>query len=386
MQPFPRSVDELSPEWLNDALTKAGVIERPAIDGFDLELIGVGEGFLGQLARVTPHAAGEAPGLPESLIAKFASSDERTREFARAQNYYAREIGFYRDIGGDAQIPIPRCYFGELDPESNHFALLLEDLRPAETTDQVEGTDEQRSRLVIEAFAALHARWWNSERLAGYAWSRPVTDERPLEEGLEMMRASMLRAETEGSFDRYPEMKALLHYLPPLFRVKPPPPFPYTLVHGDLRSDNVVFPSAAGGSFSVLDWQCCGMDQPTRDLSRWLVQSISIEQRRGTERDLLRHYHQLLVQHGVRGYSFRKLQSEYQLSIVVMYLMFAMGLEEIDTSADRSEALFHAMYSRLDAALVDWKIRRLLKTLPLLVPVLKATTWLQQRFSRKPTR
>ena len=385
MPPFPRHADELSPEWLNDVLAKAGLQGAPLVSGFETEVIGVGEGFLGQLARLTLHTPAEAPRLPRTLIAKFASADESTREFARAQSYYAREIGFYRDIGSDAGIPVPRCYFGELDAESNRFVLLLEDLQPAEPRDQVQGASEEESREVIDAFADLHARWWNSERLAACEWSKPVTDERPLEEGLELMRAAIERIEREGRFDRYPEMKALVHYLPPLFRVKPPPPFPYTLVHGDLRADNVFFPAAGGGRFTVIDWQCCGMDQPTRDLSRWLVQSISVEQRRRTERDLLRRYHARLLERGVEGYSFRKLQTEYQLSIVVMYLMFTMGLDDIDTSAERSDALFHAMYERLDAALVDWKVRRLLKALPLLVPVMKATTWLQMRFSKKAT-
>jgi hypothetical protein len=41
------------------------------------------------------------------------------------------------------------------------------------------------------------------------------------------------------------------------------------------------------------------------------------------------------------------------------------------------------MYSRLDAALVDWKVGRLLKVLPAMVPFLKAGSWLQEKFSRK---
>lgn len=374
---FPTTPDGLTPAWLNATLTSAGLLSAPSIVDFELERIGVGAGFLAQLTRVVPRTDRDEPALPSSLIAKFASPDGPTRDFARMQNYYGREVGFYRDIGDDAGIPVPRCYHAELDPESYRFVLLVEDLAPAEPSDQVAGSDEAESRQVVEAFARLHARWWNSERLAALDWARPVIDEQPLGEGLALIRSSIAKAESDGHFDRYPEMKALLRYLPALFRVEPPRPFPYTLAHGDLRSDNVFFPTAAGGRFAMIDWQGCGIDLGVRDLARWLVQSISVEQRRATEQELIALYHAQLVEHGVTGYSLRRLKTDYQLSIVVMYLMFAMGADDIDKSAERSEALFDVMYTRLDAALVDWKIARLLKVLPLMVPFLKLGAWLR---------
>ena len=298
---FPRSAQELTAKWLNDTLSKAAVLEGGPVDSIDVEIIGVGEGFLGQLARVSLHGANGTKVGPTSLIAKFASPDESTREFAKTQNVYARELSFYRDIGDEAGIPVPGFYFGVLDPESYKFVLLLEDLQPAEASDQVRGTGVPESRQVIEAFAKLHAQWWNSELLASYAWARPLVGEQPLSDGLAMMHQSIERAENEGTFDRYPEMKKHLRRLPALFRVEPPPPFPYTLAHGDLRSDNVFFPTAAGGRFAIIDWQMCGMDQAARDLARWLVQSITIEQRRESEQELLAHYHALLVANGVKG-------------------------------------------------------------------------------------
>jgi thiamine kinase-like enzyme len=378
---FPLTADALTSEWLRGVLGEAGLAWADAIAEIDFEVIGVGEGFMAQLARVSLR--GEAPGLPPSLVAKFASPDEATREFARAQNLYVREIGFYRDIGDDAGIPVATCYYADFEPESNTFVMLLEDLAPAEPADQVKGASVEESRQIVESFAKLHARWWNSEELAGYDWSRPVLEEQSLDDGLVMIKAAIEKAQREGHFDRYPEMKAQLHRLPALFRVQPPSPYPYTLVHGDLRSDNVFYPTAAGGRFAMIDWQLCGIDLAARDLARWLVQSITIEQRRETETELLERYHQLLVENGVTDYPFSKLKSEYQLSIVVMYLMFAGGMDQFDTSAERSEALFHEMYARLDAAMVDWKVGRLLKVLPLMVPFFKLNAWVRTTFSRK---
>jgi aminoglycoside/choline kinase family phosphotransferase len=380
---FPRSADELTPGWLRSVLADTDFPAASSITDIEVEIIGVGEGFLAQLARVSLQSNSSLSEQPSSLIAKFASPDESTREFARIQNVYTREIGFYRDIGDEAGVPVPRCYYSDLDLESTTFVLLLEDLAPAEPADQVAGASREQSLQVVEGFAQLHARWWNSEQLRGYTWSRPFIEEQPLADGLVLIRAAIEKAQSDGRFDRYPEMKAHLKRLPALFRLEPPSPFPYTLAHGDLRADNIFYPTAGGGRFAVIDWQLCGIDLGARDLARWLVQSISVEQRRETEQELLAHYHAQLVEHGVRGYPLSKLKNDYQLSIVVMYLMFAGGVDQFDTSAERSDALFHSMYERLDAAMVDWKVGRLLKVLPLLVPFFKLSAWFRINLARK---
>jgi hypothetical protein len=121
------------------------------------------------------------------------------------------------------------------------------------------------------------------------------------------------------------------------------------------------------------------------DISRWLVQSISIEQRRETEQDLLKLYHRKLVENGVTGYSYKAMMQEYKLNLVVILFMFSMGLEDIDQTPERAQALFHQMYLRLDAALVDWEVVKILKVLPYLVPFLKMSVWFKRRFTRTTT-
>ena len=62
---------------------------------------------------------------------------------------------------------------------------------------------------------------------------------------------------------------------------------------------------------------------------------------------------------------------------------FHLRMDDIDQSPERAEALFHAMYSRLDAALIDWKVVNLLKVLPYLIPFLKLGVWFRSTFTRK---
>ena len=85
-------------------------------------------------------------------------------------------------------------------------------------------------------------------------------------------------------------MKRLIHLLPPLFRMQPAPPYPFSLTHGDLRSDNIMQPTSAGGEFCVLDWQLAGKGDPVNDIARWMAQSISVEDRRETEQGAPQSY------------------------------------------------------------------------------------------------
>ena len=131
----------------------------------------------------------------------------------------------------------------------------------------------------------------------------------------------------------------------------------------------------------MLDWQLAGKADPANDIARWLTQSISIEDRRETEQELLKLYHDTLVANGVKGYSFKKFMNAYQTNLVVLFVMFSMTIDAVDRESDRSKALFHQFYSRLDAALADWEVEKLLKVIPIMAPFIKFSTWLKAKLA-----
>ncbi len=378
---IPKSADDLTEDWLQKTLSPH--IDGATITGFSPQVIGVGEGFMGQLARISLTYAEDDTAVPHSLIAKFAAARSDTREMARDQNLYRREIGFYRDIGQDVGIRVPVCYYSDFDEETQYFVMLLEDMAPGEPSDQVVGTSKETSRQVIENFARLHAKWWNSDQLDHYDWTKWIINELSMDEALVRLRESIKQVEETGRFDAYPEMKRLMYLLPPLFRMQPAPPYPFSLTHGDLRSDNIIQPSESGGEFCVLDWQLAGKGDPVNDIARWMAQSISIDDRKETEQALLKLYHDTLIAHGVTGYSYKKFINGYKMNLVVILVMFSMDMDSVDQSSDRAQALFHRFYSRLDSALVDWEIEKILKVLPLLMPFIKLSTWFKMLFKPK---
>ena len=376
---FPTSPAALTADWLTSALTPAFPGIR--VDGFEKTTIGVGSGFMGDLERVSLKTHSIA-GHPKTVVVKFSSHFEATRILAGRMNYYGRELGFYEDCAETAGVRTPIIYCQRFDPLNQHFVMVMEDLAPAVPTDQVIGNTLEQSEQVMLAFADLHGRWWNSPDLKHMAWTAPITHVTPIKESLAQLEDSISNAERTGRFDAYPNMKRLQPRLPPLFAMEPPQPEPYTLVHGDLRSDNIFFsPESPTGEPTIIDWQTAGIGQPMTDIARWLTQSIDVDLRRQHETHLLKLYHDRLLANGVENYSYKKMLQEYEINLVVTLLMFSMSMDEIEQTSERAAPLFHAMYSRLDAALVDWDVEKTLKILPFMIPFMKLGNWIKTRFN-----
>ena len=366
---IPFSLSQLTQEWLQEAL--GDQLNGSIIKEFSTQTIGVGEGFMGQLARIKLKFVGDAEVKPDSFVIKFAAARQDTRDMAADRNLYKREIGFYRDIGEKSGVSIAKCHFAHYDDQSKQFVLLIEDLAPGEPSDQIHGTDRETSEKVIIEFAKLHAKWWNSKELESLDWAKWQITEMPKEKSIEMFKIGHEEAKRTRKFEAYPEMNRLMDLLPPLLKFDPAPPFPFSLTHGDLRSDNVIRPTKDGGRFAIIDWQISGIGDPISDLAYWMILSLSIEERRSTEKNLLNLYHKTLLECGVKGYSRKKFINAYRTNIAVIQLMFSMPIDQIDQSSDRANELFHQFYSRIDAALVDWEMEKLLRSLPYIYPFIK---------------
>ncbi len=376
---FPTSPAALTADWLTKALKPS--FPNIAVEHFENTTIGVGSGFMGDLERVSLTSASNA-NHPKTVVVKFSSHFEATRILAGRMNYYGRELGFYEDCAKTAGVKTPTIYCQHFDAQNQHFVMVMEDLAPAVPTDQVVGNTLEQSEQVMLAFADLHGKWWNSLDLKQMAWTAPITHVTPIKESLIQLEASIQDAERTGRFDAYPNMKRLQPRLPPLFAMEPPQPEPYTLVHGDLRSDNIFFsPDSPSDEPTIIDWQTAGIGQPMTDIARWLTQSIDIDLRRQHETDLLKLYHERLIANGVENYSYQKMLQEYEINLVVTLLMFSMSMDEIEQTSDRAAPLFHAMYSRLDAALIDWNVEKTLKILPYMIPFMKLGNWLKTTFN-----
>jgi len=70
---------------------------------------------------------------------------------------------------------VPKCYFAEIDADGAKFALLLEDLNPAEMLDE-KFVDLDKAKVSMQQLALLHAATWNDVSLTNHDWMKDYSN------------------------------------------------------------------------------------------------------------------------------------------------------------------------------------------------------------------
>ena len=146
---------------------------------------------------------------------------------------------------------------------------------------------------------------------------------------------------------------ALARDMPGVMRRLQQSPAANTLVHGDMRLDNMFF----GGPempFALVDWQLTWRTNPGVDLAWFLNQSLPVELRRAHEEELLDLYLTELAANGVRDYAREQLWEDYKLSTLWrFYAPVVVGAGDFDMANERGLALAEALLRRNAAAIDD---------------------------------
>lgn len=355
MSGFPRSEQEITPEWLTSVLRNAGVLlGESVVSSVDVQPVGGGFGQTSETMRLwlstePPAAAGNAETM--SLIAKFVTRDERRRGAARRAHLYRTEVNFYRTIAPQIGTRVPRCYLAEIDGETECFMLLLEDFRDHRPGDEVVGLGLSDARLAITELARLHAPFWNNPRnyeLAGKPAQLPAS---ALAEGWDIMVDTFgddIPAPIQASRHEYLASAPALHDWVSHGETT-------TIVHGDFRLDNLMF----GGSSAphsdrliVLDWQGVSIRKGINDFAYLISHSMPVEQRREFELPLLRQYVDELAANGVH-YDEEQALLDYRIAMVylIQFVIWITGVHI--NSNERAIKRKRALLSRAFTAIID---------------------------------
>ena len=285
---FPSKPAFVTPEWLTAKLNASGI--RGTIHDMGWQVIGAGQ--VGENARF--HIAGEGD-LPPTLVGKFPSTNALSRQLGVALNNYGREVYFYSQLSETVDIQVPRCFAAEFDPESHDFVLILEDLAPGVQIDQISECTMDQAALALQELAKLHGPRWGEAGLANIpllAQMRMDTESAsPYQTFLDAFRK---RYGNHLSHDEMRVAEGFGEYQAAYAN----PDAPRTIIHIDYRLDNMIF----GGPhpLTVFDWQSVNHGHALQDVSYFLGTSISTEQRRQHERELLGLYLDVLAGYGVR--------------------------------------------------------------------------------------
>ncbi|MEH6452301.1 MAG: hypothetical protein V7782_04585 [Psychromonas sp.] len=129
---IPSTPQALTSEWLTYALRETGIINQAKVKSFEITALGDEQGITGQLVRLALSYDINEENTPQSIIAKFPSTDPEELEIMFTLTYhYEREVRFYEKIAARINLRTPQCYYSALNVDAREYVLLLEDLTPA---------------------------------------------------------------------------------------------------------------------------------------------------------------------------------------------------------------------------------------------------------------
>lgn len=343
--------DDLSSRWITGALRHAGL----DVDVSEVACSPIGTGQMADSFRLELSHSAILPSqsAPNSVVVKMQAADELSRQ-AGARGAYESEVRFYTELAPTLSIRTPECYYAVGPDAQGRFALVLEDLAPAEQGDQLLGCEVDQARSAVVNLAGLHAPRWCDPALLELTWLRRMAE--PIAADLiQAVVADHTTRFIEHYDARVPEADAsvLRAFAAQSGRWLRERSERFAPIHGDYRLDNLLFATPAGGSpVATVDWQTVEAGLPGRDLAYFLGNSLRPEDRRKHEQELVRVYHDALLTHGVADYSLDDCFDDYrygQFQGPLITVLAAVGL----THTERGDDMFMAMSSRACEAIRD---------------------------------
>ncbi len=332
--PLIRTPDELTDSWLADAL------QRPGLTILSTERIGTGQ--MSQSHRIT---FAEDDGAPESVVLKLASDDDTSRGTGVGMGAYFREIAFYTNLAERIGSPVPGCHIALYDEAEGWFTLLLEDIAGASTGDQIAGCTVDQARTALAALAQVHGPVLNDIQVGSSAY---LNLPNPLNQAL-------LQMLLPGFLERYGDRIAPEHavvaeqFVPSADALEAERRPPLGLVHGDFRLDNLLF---SAGDCKVVDWQTLSWGPCMTDVAYFIGGALSDEDRRAHEEELVRGYHQALLDQGVTALSWDAAWEGYRRACFAGITM-VVAASMVTVQTERGDDMFMAWFARNAQQVLD---------------------------------
>jgi hypothetical protein len=337
MPSIPASIDDVTNEWMSEIL-------GTEVTGFEVTFLE--GGVLSDAFKVHDIGYGAPAGdLPDSVVMKLTNAVPERRAVAAQNGAYVREVRFFKELADEVPLKTPEIY-ALLDDGSDtfeYFCIVMEDLTThSEVFDQViDPPDEEWTRKINLEVAGLHAAYWESDALELDWLKQP--DHRFRHAMHDTALGCPEAIDTfvglwERAFGKSPYQDAWASVKPLTEMITGPrckqileavnhhySNRPWTLVHNDLRADNIFRTrgsDAATGELTYIDWQLMSAGPVGPEFTQSWQHSLPPEVRR-KDLDFLKQYHERLVQlqPAAAAYTYDMLVEDYRLAYIMWWMV-----------------------------------------------------------------
>lgn len=288
---------------------------------------------------------------PNTMACKTASSKIAMKILSKLVNMTKTEIGFLRMLQSDesAGLRVPKLYYAYHNSRTEHFIVLMQDMRPARPGKQLRGCQVAEAHGVLQVLAQMHGHYWENYQ-AALRWTVMPND--PKKRFL-----SFVLADAWPKFIRWASPHAEAGTLPSLEvaksvaqevlssqgqwmqeMAKPP----LTVIHGDCHSENYLWPegaAASGEKIIAIDFQLATVGQGLFDVANFLLLSMDSELLQKEEEELLMFYHTKLAASIAVEFTMEEFRNRYAAGMVYTLILEAVGQGTMDTSELANEGL-----------------------------------------------
>lgn len=338
---LPRSVAGLSETVLS------------AVMGIDVNSVSVLDADAGTSSRARLALTGV--GVPQTVFVKLTAQTAATRLMGELGRLGHTEVRFYRQLAPELT-GLPKAYGAAFDGWTGRYLLVLEDLPAADCQfpDTLHPLSVDQAGLIVGLLARLHATFWGlpADGAAPLGWLyTPSGDTTSMLTGA-LMKTSIKRL--AGRTDIPVEQGRFIteNYRAVAALIDTPP---HTVMHGDAHPGNVYFRDGKPG---LLDWQAVRRGHPSRELAYTLVTSLTPQDRRSAQRELLDDYCRALAAAGGPQLDGDELWLRYRRAAMYAYVA---ALITAGMGGMQAENIALAGLQRAVAALEDLETIALLK-------------------------
>ncbi|KXU33797.1 hypothetical protein A0J57_03925 [Sphingobium sp. 22B] len=357
--PIPRSLSDITPDWINRGLAAR-------FPGIGVKAVRV-EGFVGHKPNKAvvylDHGAPPFDGVPQSVFVKgsFKADPDAPKSGLDVGNEL--ELLSYEEVVPFIAVNTPDCYAMRFDQERCEGVAILKDIHAAGAVSLKERAqlEYDEAAAFIDSLARTHAPWLGSAELEPGGRFGPGS---PLVQRTLKIHESyieqLVKPEYWDNFVTLPRGEALPRMLRDASRMAAAMKRMHavhrgmarTVIHGDEHLGNLYL--EADGTPGFLDW-CARVEAWPISFSYFLVSVLDTGDRRNWERPLLARYIAGLKAHGAVAPSFEEAWYAYRCTIVYSLLIWLNN-----SSKWQPEAVNTRNAVRAANALLDHDVFRLL--------------------------